>query len=100
MCALEQLKKVQLDGLLDRRPHELSGDQQQRFAMACILTSKPDFILLDVPFSSLDSYLRCQFELELSDTLRAFPGGAIYVSHNRDEVYRLCDSVCYRLRKF
>ena len=94
MCALEQLKKVQLDGLLDRRPHELSGDQQQRFAMACILASKPDFILLDVPFSSLDSYLRWQFELELSDTLRAFPGGAIYVSHNRDEVYRLCDSVC------
>ena len=50
--------------------------------------------MLDEPFSALDSYLRWQLELELSDTLRAFPGGAIYVSHNRDEVYRLCDSVC------
>ena len=93
-CAIKQLKKVQLDGLLDRRPHELSGGQQQRCAMARILASKPNLILLDEPFSALDSYLRWQLELELSDTLRAFPGGAIYVSHNRDEVYRLCDSVC------
>ena len=93
-CALEQLKKMRLEGLLNRRSHELSGGQQQRCAMARILASKPDLILLDEPFSALDSYLRWQLELELSDTLRAFPGGTIYVSHNRDEVYRLCDSVC------
>ena len=87
-CALEQLKKMRLEDLLDRRPHELSGGQQQRCAMARILASKPDLILLDEPFSALDSYLRWQLELELSDTLRAFPGGTVYVSHNRDEVYR------------
>ena len=92
--ALEQLKKMQIDNLLDRRPYELSGGQQQRCAMARILASQPDLILLDEPFSALDTYLRWQLELELSDVLRTFPGGALYVSHNRDEVYRLCDSVC------
>lgn len=89
-----QIHAMHLDGLEKRRPSELSGGQQQRCAMARILASKPELILLDEPFSALDGYLRWQIEMELTDTLRSFPGGAVFVSHNRDEVYRLCSTVC------
>ncbi len=50
-------------------------------------------MLLDEPFSALDAHLKWQMELELA-ILRSFPGGVLFVTHNRDEVYRLCDTVC------
>ena len=90
----EQLAAFRLEGLAAKRPAELSGGQQQRVALARIMASRPELLLLDEPFSALDGYLRWQLELELTDTLRQFPGGSVYVSHNRDEVYRMCDTVC------
>lgn len=92
--ARREMAAMRLDGLERHRPRELSGGQQQRCAMARILASDPELVLLDEPFSALDGYLRWQLELELADVLRGFPGGAVYVSHNRDEVYRMCDTVC------
>ena len=88
----EQVRAFRLEGLEKKRPAQLSGGQQQRVALARIMASKP--LLLDEPFSALDGYLRWQLELELTDTLREFPGGSVYVSHNRDEVFRMCDTVC------
>ncbi|MDY4690921.1 MAG: ATP-binding cassette domain-containing protein, partial [Atopobiaceae bacterium] len=76
------------------RPAQLSGGQRQRVAIARIMGSDPDLLLLDEPFSALDGYLRWQLELELSDTLREFGRPTVFVSHSRDEVYRLCDTVC------
>ena len=58
------------------------------------MASDPAIIMLDEPLSALDSYLRWQLELNLQRTLAEFPGTTLYVSHNRDEVYRLCAKVC------
>lgn len=50
--------------------------------------------MLDEPFSALDSYLKWQVELELAELLERFPGPVLFVTHDRDEVRRLCGRVC------
>ena len=92
--AAAQIRAFRLEGLENRRPAELSGGQQQRCALARIMANDPELLLLDEPFSALDGFLRWQLELELADTLRAFPGGVLFVTHSRDEAYRMCDRVC------
>jgi len=81
-------------GLEDHYPSQLSGGQQQRVALARIIATDPAMIMLDEPLSALDSYLRWQLEQELVDLFEKFSGTVIYVSHNRDEVYRMCGKVC------
>ena len=83
-----------LSGLEKRYPHQLSGGQQQRVALTRILAGEPRVLMLDEPFAALDSYLKWQLEQELIDVLSKFSGTTLYVSHDRDEVYRLCGKVC------
>lgn len=90
----EKLRQFRLEAVAELRPRELSGGQQQRCALARILASEPEAILLDEPFSALDSYLKCQLELELWETLSAFSGPVVWVSHDRGEVLRNCSRVC------
>ena len=90
----EILDRLFLTGLGRRRPSQLSGGQQQRVALARILASEPDVLLMDEPLSALDSYLKWQVELELMDVLDQFHGPTLFVTHSRDEVYHFCSNVC------
>ncbi|MBW4467774.1 MAG: molybdate ABC transporter permease subunit [Pegethrix bostrychoides GSE-TBD4-15B] len=89
----QQLALVQLQGLGDRFPHQLSGGQQQRIALARALATEPEALLLDEPFSALDTYLRSQMERQLVETLATYPGVTLFVTHNLDEAYRVCENL-------
>jgi molybdate transport system ATP-binding protein len=86
--------KFNFRGLENHYPSQLSGGQRQRVALARIIGSEPALIMLDEPLSSLDSYLRWQMESELTTVLEEFGGTTLYVSHDRGEIYRICDKVC------
>ena len=90
----EKLRQFHLEDAADKLPRQISGGQQQRTALARIFASGPAAILLDEPFSALDSYLKYQLETELYDTLEQFPGSVLWVSHDRSEVWRNCPRVC------
>lgn len=88
------MQKFYLTGLEEHKPSQLSGGQQQRTALARILLTNPRLLMLDEPFTALDGYLRWNLEMELSDILAQFGGHTLFVSHSRDEIYRMCDRVC------
>ena len=92
--AAEQLCRFRLEGLENKYPAQLSGGQQQRVALARILASDPRAILLDEPFSALDSFLKWSLELELEEFLTDFHGPILWVSHDLGECYRNCRRVC------
>ena len=87
------IRKMHLVGLEQRRPSQLSGGQQQRTALARILVNEPEVLLLDEPFSALDSHLRFELEREMLETVRRFGKPVLMVSHDRDEAFRLSDSI-------
>ena len=89
----EQLHSIELQGFGDRYPHQLSGGQQQRVALARALVSQPDILLLDEPFSALDTHLRSQMERELISALSNYSGTTLFVTHNIEEAYRICTNL-------
>lgn len=89
----EMLKIMQIENLRKRYPHEISGGQQQRVALARALAVNPEALLLDEPFSALDSHLKTIMLKQLSDTLSEFKGSTLFVTHNIEEAYQICEDL-------
>lgn len=89
----ELLEMVGLGGMGRRYPHQLSGGQQQRVALARALAIRPDIVLLDEPFSSLDAGLRSSVRSDVQNVLRAGGTTAVLVTHDQDEALSVADQV-------
>jgi len=89
----EILDLMQLGGLEKHKPHQLSGGQQQRVALARIMIGNPRLLMLDEPFSSLDSHLRGQLQIQMLELFKKFGKDVIMVTHNRNEAYMLCEHI-------
>ena len=89
----EMTERFRLIGLEKHYPAQLSGGQQQRTALARILAYEPEILLLDEPFSAMDTYLREKLRLELEEALKDYDGVSILVTHDRDEAYQLCPEI-------
>ena len=87
------IKQFRLEGVKQLYPRQISGGQQQRAALARILVSEPRILMLDEPFSALDTHLKWHMEQEICAILAEFEGTTVFVSHNRDEVYRISDKI-------
>ncbi len=87
----EMIRLVKLDGLGARYIHELSGGQQQRVAIARALAYKPKLLLLDEPFSNIDSQVRGELMAEIRAILRSQGVSAIFVTHSKEEAFAFAD---------
>jgi iron(III) transport system ATP-binding protein len=94
----ELLELVGLTHDGDRMPHELSGGMQQRVALARALAPRPDVLLLDEPFSSLDQAMRTQLRAEVRQILRDARQSSIFVTHDQGEALTLADQVAVMAR--
>jgi iron(III) transport system ATP-binding protein len=74
-------------------PHELSGGQQQRVALARALALDPAVVLLDEPFSNLDTALRQQVRREVKGLLKQNEATAVFVTHDQEEALFLGDQI-------
>ncbi|NQY62454.1 MAG: ABC transporter ATP-binding protein [Alteromonadaceae bacterium] len=87
------LDLLKLGELTQRYPHELSGGQQQRVAIARALAPQPKLLLLDEPFSNIDARLRNELMIEIRQLLKHLNMTAIFVTHNKDEVFTFADKI-------
>lgn len=86
-------KLVQIDDLMDRKPHELSGGQQQRVAIARALVKMPRVLLLDEPLSNLDARLRLQTREEIKRIQRETGITTVFVTHDQEEAMSISDMI-------
>jgi iron(III) transport system ATP-binding protein len=91
--AAEMLEAVGLQNYGARFPHELSGGQQQRVALARSLAPRPELLLLDEPFSSLDVELRQHLGVEVRHLLKQLNTTALMVTHDQDEAFAVADVI-------
>jgi NitT/TauT family transport system ATP-binding protein len=89
----EWLDRVGLHGFEDRYPHQLSGGQRKRVAMAQVLINRPSILLMDEPFSALDVQTRSLMEQELLGLWQDMGATVLFVTHDLEEAIALSDRV-------
>jgi len=87
------LSKYEISELAGRYPVQLSGGQQQRAALARIFAYRPKALLLDEPFAALDAFLRENMQADFKRMIRDYDGNVVFVTHSRDEAYKIADSI-------
>ncbi|MBY5407493.1 glycine betaine/L-proline ABC transporter ATP-binding protein [Rhizobium leguminosarum] len=91
--AVAALEKVGLADWVSRYPNELSGGMQQRVGLARALSSDPEIILMDEPFSALDPLIRRQLQDEFRQLTKALGKSAVFITHDLDEAIRIGDRI-------
>ncbi|NLE08349.1 MAG: sulfate/molybdate ABC transporter ATP-binding protein [Dehalococcoidales bacterium] len=87
------MKDMRITGLENRYPRQLSAGQQQRVALARAIAPQPEVLLLDEPFSALDSMVKERLEVELLNLQKIYDGPIIFVTHNLSEGYKLASKI-------
>jgi molybdate transport system ATP-binding protein len=87
------MELLQIRDVANLRPCQLSGGQAQRVALGRILVNEPELLMLDEPFTALDTHLRLKLQMELKSLLSGYDRGIIMVTHDRDEAFRMCDRI-------
>ncbi len=87
----QNLALVHLEGFENRYPHELSGGQQQRSAVARALANRPQLLLMDEPFSNIDSQVKQALMAQLRLLLKENNITCIFVTHNKNEAFAFAD---------
>ncbi|WP_223788004.1 ABC transporter ATP-binding protein [Marinicella meishanensis] len=87
------LDLCRIQGHQSKFPHQLSGGQKQRVALARAMAPKPKLILLDEPFSSVDTGLQGDLALEVKSMLQADQSTALWVTHSIDEAFAVADQM-------
>jgi multiple sugar transport system ATP-binding protein len=89
----EAARLLQIEALLDRRPHELSGGQGQRVALGRAIVTEPDAFLLDEPLAALDAALRVEMRTEIKLIQRKLDRTMIFVTHDQEEALTIGDKI-------
>jgi molybdate transport system ATP-binding protein len=87
------MEKMHISGLGKRYPRQLSAGQQQRVALARAIAPEPELLLLDEPFSALDSQVKERLELELMNLQSFYRGNILFVTHDLTEGYKLASKI-------
>ena len=90
---IEMLKKFHISDLIDKYPHEISGGEAQRVALARTLVTKPSVLLLDEPFNGLDQGLKDEIYPDIKRILKENKMTTIMVSHDLNEVKSLSNKI-------
>ncbi len=89
----DYLNLLKIQDLAAAYPGKLSGGQQQRVALARMLLTRPELLMLDEPFSALDTYLKESIQLDVYEIISGLGKDTLLVSHSRDEIYRFCGGI-------